>query len=140
LIIPAPVKFLSTLQEPGVGFPFTATLGFLFTVTLGFLFTIALGFQLTISMPTKSFARVSAAVLGLALVLALVPGLDSAEKPRASLMRHVKQPGLFLTSIFPWLGHEIQNSPFPNEYSSKLSQGRVRPTNDTGTTKPGGGD
>jgi len=50
LIIPAPVKFLSTLQEPGVGFPFTATLGFLFTVTLGFLFTIALGFQLTISI------------------------------------------------------------------------------------------
>ncbi|MBM3253409.1 MAG: hypothetical protein FJZ16_04080 [Candidatus Omnitrophica bacterium] len=91
-------------------------------------------------MPTKSITRVCAAALGLALILALVPGLSSAEKPRASLMRHVKQPGLFLTTIFPWLGQEIGAGFFPKENTTKLPLGRVRPTNDTGTTKPGGGD
>jgi hypothetical protein len=91
-------------------------------------------------MPTKSFARVSAAVLGLALVLALVPGLDSAEKPRASLMRHVKQPGLFLTSIFPWLGQEMGAIVLSTTIPLTSSKGRKKPTDVLPIQKPGGGD
>ncbi|MBM3295508.1 MAG: hypothetical protein FJY82_13445 [Candidatus Aminicenantes bacterium] len=92
-------------------------------------------------MPKKTLTRVCAAVSALALVLALVPGLGSAEKkPRAGYLLLTKQPSLVLTSIFPWPGQSAASLTAPAGQTPKPSTGWKRPTDVLPIERPGSGD
>jgi|GEM_PF-6819039 len=93
-------------------------------------------------MPTKSLARICVAVLALALVLTLVPSLNSAaQNPRTRLQLILKQPVLVVAAIFPWLNQNPAAALTSTATQpSTPSTGRRRPTDVLPIERPGGGD
>ena len=90
-------------------------------------------------MKRKSLWRSGAVLLVLAFALALVPVLNSAERAPRTSFRLLMRPALVMTVLYPWLGQDPVRTP-QQPKTSTPSKGRVRPTNDLSTVKPGIGD
>ena len=94
-------------------------------------------------MKRNSFWKSGTVLLVLAFSLVVVPALNTAERaPRISFRLLMHRPGQVLTLLFPWVGMS-QDAGLTAATGTKPitpSVGRVRPTNDSSTTKPASGD
>ena len=90
-------------------------------------------------MIRKSLWKSGAVLLVLAFALALVPALNTAERAPRTSFRLLMRPALVMTFLYPWLGQDPGRT-VPQPKASTPAKGRVRPTNDLSTTKPGIGD
>jgi len=94
-------------------------------------------------MKMKSLGKSGVILLVLAVSLVVVPALNSAERaPRISLRLLIRQPGQVLMLLFPWVGMglDVDVTAATGTKPMMPSVGRVRPTNDSSTTKPASGD
>ena len=94
-------------------------------------------------MSTKNLWKSGVVLLVLVFSLVVVPALNTAERaPRISFRLLMHQPGQVLTLLFPWvgIGQDASLTAATGTKPMTPSVGRVRPTNDSSTTKPASGD